>query len=58
MTVVATAKRRRKQAVNNYRHMPKQRRPVFRTRNKETSEKREARARERAIMMMHRKRKR
>lgn len=53
--VTATAKRRRKQAVNNYRHIAPMRRPRYKAISKETSERREAHSRERRIAMQGRK---
>jgi hypothetical protein len=47
----ATAKRRRKQAVGGYRHLPPQRRPHYVTHSRETYERREAAARERRLAM-------
>jgi len=53
--VTATAKRRRRQAVGGYMHLPPQRRPRFSTHAKEVWERREQRTRDRALAMQLRK---
>lgn len=47
----ATAKRRRKQAVGGYKQLPPQRRPHYTQHTTATYEKREARMRERRLIM-------
>ncbi len=51
-----TAKRRRKQAVNGYRHLPPKQRPGFKTHTKEVWERRAAAAEERRRALASRKR--
>jgi len=51
----ATARRRRKQAVNGYKHMAPMRRPHYKVRSKDTASRREAFMRERRLMMEARK---
>lgn len=53
----ATAKRRRKQAVGGYKHLPPKQRPKYVSRAKDVSEKREAKARETRLRMSQKKRK-
>lgn len=48
----ATAKRRRKQAVGGYKHLPPMRRPHYLVQSREVSEKREAQAKATRIRMM------
>ena len=55
--VTATAKRRRKQAVNGYRHMDPKRRPHYPTHTVAIYEKRAAQAAEKRQAMQSRKRK-
>lgn len=55
--VTATAKRRRKQAVNGLKHLNRMGRPVYRAHTSETYDKREAAKREKRIAMQGRKRK-
>lgn len=54
----ATAKRRRTQACMGYTHMPKKRRPIYRTHTKEVYERRMTAAAERRQAMASRKHKR
>ena len=58
MCVTATAKRRRRQAVNRYRHVAKRQRSIYRTHTNETYDRRLAAAREKRLTMQARKRKR
>jgi hypothetical protein len=51
----ATAKRRRKQAIMGYTHLPKLRRPIYRSHTKETYERRAREASERRQAMNMRK---
>lgn len=44
MSIAQAAKRRRRQAANEYRHLSEQRRPKYHRTDKETAEKRLARA--------------
>jgi hypothetical protein len=54
MTVTATAKRRRRQARNDWRHLAKLGRPHFKKPNAEASQKREAQKREKMLNMQAR----
>ena len=56
MCVTATAKRRRRQAVNGYKHLPPRQRPHYVQHSGETYEKREAQAREKRLSLQLRKR--
>lgn len=55
--VAATAKRRRRQATINYRHMSPQRRPRYSTPTSEASARREAKTAENRLRMQQGKRK-
>lgn len=52
----STAKRRRKQAVGGYKHLPPKQRPRYVARTREVSEKREARAKDTRLRMQLKKR--
>lgn len=54
----ATAKRRRKQAVMGYKHLPPKQRPRYNVRSREVSERRDAKTRETRLRMMQKKRNR
>lgn len=56
--VCATAKRRRRQAVGGYKHVPPMRRPYYTKHETSTYDKREARVREKRLLMQSRKGKR
>jgi hypothetical protein len=51
MCTASTAKRRRRQAKNQYRHIDPMRRPHYPTLTKEAGEKREARRREKERLL-------
>lgn len=55
--VTATAKRRRKQACNGFKHLPPRMRPRFKVRTTEAADRHEARIRDRQLNLRVRSRK-